>query len=305
MHNQKGFINVILLIIAILVFLGAGIYIALYQKIINPFPLRPNPIPVACTQEAKQCPDGSYVSRTGPNCDFASCPTIHPTQNPNEKQISLQEGQREASLLVQKIYSDYVTGLNYPEYPVATNQGYPITLHIGETASNGCTITLTLIKINGDTAVFTEKTDFNRICPICLAKNTLINTPGGTIPVQNLQEGMAVWSVDEFGNKISAIITKTSKTPVPKDHQMVHIILKDKREIFASPGHPVGDGRIFNDLFIGDLLDGSRIITAEKTLYDKSYTYDILPSGPTGFYFAGYNTAPGSANGILIDNTLH
>lgn len=29
---------------------------------------------VACTQDAKQCPDGSYVSRTGPNCQFAPCP---------------------------------------------------------------------------------------------------------------------------------------------------------------------------------------------------------------------------------------
>ena len=30
--------------------------------------------PVACTTEAKICPDGSYVGRTGPNCDFAPCP---------------------------------------------------------------------------------------------------------------------------------------------------------------------------------------------------------------------------------------
>lgn len=29
---------------------------------------------VACTQEAKLCPDGSYVGRTGPQCEFASCP---------------------------------------------------------------------------------------------------------------------------------------------------------------------------------------------------------------------------------------
>jgi len=27
-----------------------------------------------CTQEAKLCPDGSYVGRTGPNCAFAPCP---------------------------------------------------------------------------------------------------------------------------------------------------------------------------------------------------------------------------------------
>ncbi len=27
-----------------------------------------------CTMEAKICPDGSGVGRTGPNCDFAPCP---------------------------------------------------------------------------------------------------------------------------------------------------------------------------------------------------------------------------------------
>jgi hypothetical protein len=30
--------------------------------------------PVACTLEAKICPDGSAVGRTGPNCEFAPCP---------------------------------------------------------------------------------------------------------------------------------------------------------------------------------------------------------------------------------------
>lgn len=29
-----------------------------------------------CTQEAKQCPDGSYVARTGPQCAFAECPAV-------------------------------------------------------------------------------------------------------------------------------------------------------------------------------------------------------------------------------------
>lgn len=27
-----------------------------------------------CTADAKLCPDGSYVPRTGPKCEFASCP---------------------------------------------------------------------------------------------------------------------------------------------------------------------------------------------------------------------------------------
>ena len=29
---------------------------------------------VACTQDAKRCPDGSYVGRTGPKCEFTPCP---------------------------------------------------------------------------------------------------------------------------------------------------------------------------------------------------------------------------------------
>lgn len=29
---------------------------------------------VVCTMDAKLCPDGSYVGRTGPNCEFAPCP---------------------------------------------------------------------------------------------------------------------------------------------------------------------------------------------------------------------------------------
>ena len=29
---------------------------------------------VACTMEAKICPDGSAVGRSGPNCEFAACP---------------------------------------------------------------------------------------------------------------------------------------------------------------------------------------------------------------------------------------
>jgi predicted lipoprotein with Yx(FWY)xxD motif len=36
------------------------------------------PCKKACTQEAKVCPDGSTVGRTGPNCEFAPCPPAPP-----------------------------------------------------------------------------------------------------------------------------------------------------------------------------------------------------------------------------------
>jgi hypothetical protein len=84
--NQKGFINIIV-IICILLLAGAGLYFGT-NKGVSPMPSptpspipspnpkpNPTPEPVACTQEAMQCPDGSYVSRTGSNCEFAKCPT--------------------------------------------------------------------------------------------------------------------------------------------------------------------------------------------------------------------------------------
>src|SRR3989344_1422506 len=46
------------------------------------------PSPVACTQDARQCPDGSYVSRTGPKCEFATCPGISYTWTvPSDKAL--------------------------------------------------------------------------------------------------------------------------------------------------------------------------------------------------------------------------
>ncbi|MFZ2523186.1 MAG: hypothetical protein WAW92_02255 [Minisyncoccia bacterium] len=36
---------------------------------------------VFCTMDAKICPDGSYVGRTGPKCEFAACPSAGSTND--------------------------------------------------------------------------------------------------------------------------------------------------------------------------------------------------------------------------------
>jgi len=41
--------------------------------------------PIACTQDAKLCSDGSYVSRIPPECDFAPCPKENLIQVENPK----------------------------------------------------------------------------------------------------------------------------------------------------------------------------------------------------------------------------
>ena len=43
----------------------------------------------ACTMEAKLCPDGSAVGRTGPNCEFAPCSDVPQTNSGVEGQITL------------------------------------------------------------------------------------------------------------------------------------------------------------------------------------------------------------------------
>jgi hypothetical protein len=49
-----------------------------FEQILSTFKLlgaSPSPSMKACTMEARVCPDGSSVGRTGPNCEFAPCPT--------------------------------------------------------------------------------------------------------------------------------------------------------------------------------------------------------------------------------------
>ena len=89
--------------------------------------------------------------------------------------VTLKEGQREGPLLVQRILADRVEGLNYPEYPVAMDSGLPITLHVGERASNGCTVWLTLVRIEDGSATFVKKVDENRPCPICWVQLDLMS----------------------------------------------------------------------------------------------------------------------------------
>ena len=255
----------------------------------------PPPVPGSrvCTADVKQCPDGSYVPRGGPNCTFVACPA--PLPRPGETQVSLRAGEQESSFLLEKVFPDHVTGLNFAEYPIPTGTGYPVTLYIEEVVSNGCTIRLTLTRIEGNIAVFSKKTNLDAPCPICLAKGAMIDTSLGLVAVEHLAVGMPVWTMGKNGQRVSGVVTKTSKVPVPPTHQMVHLVLSDNRELFVSPGHPMMDGRTVGELAVGDLYDGVTVMSTERVPYGEDATYDLLPSGGTGSYWA---------NGILIGSTL-
>lgn len=63
--NKTLFLSILIIIVVI----GGLIFIPQLINIGNQ-----HEEPIACTMDAKMCPDGSYVGRTGPHCEFAVCP---------------------------------------------------------------------------------------------------------------------------------------------------------------------------------------------------------------------------------------
>lgn len=71
-------------LLIVLVVLGLIAWL-LYRQPIQPTSSVPSPTPTRtiCTMDAKMCPDGSYVGRTGPNCEFAMCPITDQAKFPS------------------------------------------------------------------------------------------------------------------------------------------------------------------------------------------------------------------------------
>lgn len=79
-------------IILIIISLTVGVFVwKTYQ--LNPIPEQNNLVQIAkkelraCTMEAKFCSDGTYVSRSGPNCEFVACPGEQANQIANPASV--------------------------------------------------------------------------------------------------------------------------------------------------------------------------------------------------------------------------
>jgi hypothetical protein len=171
--------------------------------------------------------------------------------------------------------------------------GYQFQLRIAINKGSGEQIT-GLIDGQGTTTV-QQRSPTLATCPICLAAGTMIATPDGPIPVQNLRAGMPVWTMDRSGVRIARPVVRIGKTVVPSTHQVVHLELQDGRQLWVSPGHPTADGRTVGQLQAGDGLDGGIVRSVDLVRYTGYAIYDLLPAGDTGFYWA---------NGILLGSTL-
>ena len=98
--KTRGFAPVIVLLIVFTVILtGTAYFFGLKDKGSNIFPIpTPTNVPtigsVACTLEAKICPDGkTSVGRVGPNCEFSPCPETDTSQSSTHPEWKLYKNE--------------------------------------------------------------------------------------------------------------------------------------------------------------------------------------------------------------------
>ena len=168
---------------------------------------------------------------------------------------------------------------------------YRFMLRVGEGQGERIEGTITAA---GKVTIEKREPSFNTH-PICLIAGTLIATPAGDIPVEDIRVGTVVWTVDQDGERVPLPVIRTSATDVSATYRALSVTLDDGRTVIASPGHPSGEGKPLGDYRVGDWLDGALVASVCLTPYTGTRTYDLLPEGATGLYWAG---------GILLKSTL-
>jgi hypothetical protein len=129
----------------------------------------------------------------------------------------------------------------------------------------------------------------------CAAPDTPIATPSGERAIATLRVGDLVYSLDH-GAVVTVPIRAVHREPVISRHSVARVTLESGAVLDVSRGHPTSDGRTFGDLGAGDRLGDMPVVRVEPSVpYEHAFTYDILPSSPTGVYFAA---------GALIGSTL-
>jgi hypothetical protein len=177
----------------------------------------------------------------------------------------------------------------------AADGGYRFTV-LTPTPGSGTGITRLSGTVSGSGSVTIETRQAGQEpnCPICLAAGVVIATPTGEVPVQDVRVGMRVWTTDLHGRRIIGVVLETGHMQAPLGHEVVRLALADGRTVMVSPRHPTADGRTVGELQPGAPYDGSTVVSTSLVAY-AGRTWDLLPSGPTGTYFA---------NGVLLGSTL-
>ncbi len=176
-----------------------------------------------------------------------------------------------------------------------TPAGADFTFQLREQDSKGAVFAVSGTVTRSGSVLSQARTPSPGGCPICLIRGTRIATPDGDVPVQALRVGDTVWTAGPAGARLAAPLLRVEHVVVPPAQLFVQLKLVDGRELLASPGHPTVGGRVLAALARGDTLAGTRVRSAGRVVLRDTVTYDILPAGGSGTYWA---------NGIPLGSTL-
>ncbi len=99
--------HIFIVVLAAVIIIGGVVFLSKKQTTATGQPQQ-----IACTTDAKQCPDGSYVGRQGPQCEFAACPGA------NAAPSSVSSNNTSAPITLAHLYENKVNGVGYSiRYP--------------------------------------------------------------------------------------------------------------------------------------------------------------------------------------------
>jgi hypothetical protein len=92
---------------------------------------------VVCTMEARECPDGSYVGRTGPRCEFSPCPASTSTGSTATSTIDRPGGPLlTGSLVGQVMLGPTCPVERIPRDPACDDRPYKTTVTVTVSGTN-------------------------------------------------------------------------------------------------------------------------------------------------------------------------
>jgi len=122
-----------------------------------------------------------------------------------------------------------------------------------------------------------------------------IATPAGDVPIRELEVGDLVYTEDARGRRITTRLLRVNALAITEAHTLTVLTLSDGRRVRASPGHPSALGPELRTFAVGAQLDGATVTAVDAVPYDGAHTFDVLPAGPTGVYWA---------DGVRLGSTL-
>ncbi|MBI5530988.1 MAG: hypothetical protein HY918_05855 [Candidatus Doudnabacteria bacterium] len=144
MNKDKVFATIVVIL---LIAAGVATYFLYANKPKSPEVVEQEP--VACTQEAKLCPDGSYVGRSGPSCEFAACPPVsEPSWQTFTDATTTSSFQYPATLPTK-----YISATDWPPAVQILNQPFTCTQAGTSTSRAGQTVRKT---VNGHDYCITQ-----------------------------------------------------------------------------------------------------------------------------------------------------